>query len=112
MPALPGHTSEQRTLSKTQNNHLTGKAPYKFEAGLLQQRVDCEPDSLDQGGEIASLPDSLPLDWAGAQNNLGNALAAFPLSRRLGGATGSLIAACTSCAAESTVRLRSNCSEI
>src|ERR1700680_1643851 len=22
--------SEQRTLSKTQNNHLTGKAPYKF----------------------------------------------------------------------------------
>jgi hypothetical protein len=63
-------------------------------------------------GEIASLPDSLPLDWAGAQNNLGNALAALPLSRRLGGATGSLIAACTSCAAESTVRLRSNCSEI
>jgi hypothetical protein len=29
MLALPGHTSEQRTLSKTQNNHLTGKAPYK-----------------------------------------------------------------------------------
>src|SRR5580693_705817 len=82
MLALPGHTSEQRTLSKTQNNHLTGKAPYKFEAGLLQQRVRCEPDSLDQGGEIASLPDSLPLDWAGAQNNLGNALAALPLSRR------------------------------
>ena len=84
----------------------------KFESGFLQQRVDCEPDSLDQGGEIASLPDSLPLDWAGAQNNPGNALAAFPLSRRLGGATGSLIAACTSCATESTVRLRSNCSEI
>jgi hypothetical protein len=31
--------SEQRTLSKTQNNHLTGKAPYKFESGLLQRRV-------------------------------------------------------------------------
>jgi hypothetical protein len=85
---------------------------WKFESISLQQRVDCEPDSLDQGGEIASLPDSLPLDWAGAQNNLGNALAAFPLSRRLGGATGSLIGACMSCATESTVRLRSNCSEI
>src|SRR5260221_14584112 len=33
--------SEQRTLSKTQNNHLTGKAPYKFESGFLQRRV-CE----------------------------------------------------------------------
>src|SRR2546422_396813 len=26
MPALPGHTSGQRTLSKTQNNHLTPAA--------------------------------------------------------------------------------------
>src|ERR1700730_16231115 len=31
--------SEQRTLSKTQNNHLTGKAPYKFESTSLQRRV-------------------------------------------------------------------------
>src|SRR6476659_4551370 len=31
--------SEQRTLSKTQNNHLTGKAPYKFESALLQRGV-------------------------------------------------------------------------
>ena len=30
--------SEQRTLSKTQNNHLTGKAPYKFESPFLQRR--------------------------------------------------------------------------
>src|ERR1700730_11971187 len=44
MLALPGHTSEQRTLRKTQNNHLTGKAPYKFESGLLQQGVTCEPN--------------------------------------------------------------------
>src|SRR5260221_8572205 len=36
--------SEQRTLSKTENNHLTGKAPYKFESGLLQRRVLCEPE--------------------------------------------------------------------
>src|SRR6266403_653644 len=40
--------SEQRTLSKTQNNHLTGKAPYKFEPGLLQRRV-CEPSVLLDG---------------------------------------------------------------
>src|ERR1700730_8925267 len=47
--------SEQRTLSKTQNNHLTGKAPYKFESGLLQRRVRCEPDFLsrvDHAGEV------------------------------------------------------------
>src|SRR5437870_5695532 len=31
--------SEQRTLSKTQNNHLTGKAPYKFESVFLQLRL-------------------------------------------------------------------------
>src|SRR6185437_4740810 len=43
--------SEQRTLSKTQNNHLTGKAPYKFESGLLQRRVSCEPGFLRQGAE-------------------------------------------------------------
>src|SRR5580700_11960568 len=35
--------SEQRTLSKTQNNHLTGKAPYKFESALLQRGVSNEP---------------------------------------------------------------------
>jgi hypothetical protein len=38
--------SEQRTLSKNPNNHLTGKAPYKFESPLLQQGVMCEPDLL------------------------------------------------------------------
>ena len=37
--------SEQRTLSKTQNNHLTGKAPYKFESGFLQRRVSDKPGS-------------------------------------------------------------------
>src|SRR3984893_4349703 len=35
--------SEQRTLSKTQNNHLTGKAPYKFESVSLQRGVSNEP---------------------------------------------------------------------
>src|ERR1700730_1678783 len=39
--------SEQRTLSKTQNNHLTGKAPYKFESTSLQRRVQCQPDADD-----------------------------------------------------------------
>src|ERR1700751_2357169 len=37
--------SEQKTVSTTQNNRLTGKAPYKFESGLLQQRL-CEPSVL------------------------------------------------------------------
>ena len=40
--------SEQKTVSATQNNHLTGKAPYKFESISLQRRVSCEPDFLDQ----------------------------------------------------------------
>jgi hypothetical protein len=35
-------SSEQRTLSKTQNNHLTGKGSYKFESAFLQGRVQCE----------------------------------------------------------------------
>src|SRR5438270_7660341 len=34
MLALPGHTSEQRTLSKTQNDHLTAKATYRFESSI------------------------------------------------------------------------------
>ena len=34
MLALAGHTSEQRTLSKTKNNRLTGKAPYKSAGGI------------------------------------------------------------------------------
>jgi hypothetical protein len=36
--------SEQKTVSATQNNRLTGKAPYKFESALLQQGVTCEPN--------------------------------------------------------------------
>src|SRR5438270_4547903 len=36
--------SEQKTVSTTQNNRLTGKAPYKFESGFLQERVHCELD--------------------------------------------------------------------
>jgi hypothetical protein len=52
--ALPGHTSEQRTLSKTQNNHLTGKAPYKFEPGLLQRGGRCE---LDPTASATCLPE-------------------------------------------------------
>ncbi len=31
--------SEQKTGSTTQNNRLTGKAPYRFESGFLQRRV-------------------------------------------------------------------------
>src|SRR6266550_5597499 len=39
--------SEQKTVSTTQNNRLTGKAPYRFESSSLQRRVRCE---LDSGG--------------------------------------------------------------
>src|SRR5205823_3727081 len=49
--------SEQRTGNKTKNNHLTGKAPYKFESPLLQRRVECEPDSfarVRRRGEVSS----------------------------------------------------------
>ena len=42
--------SEQKTVSTTQNNRLTGKAPYKFESISLQRRVRCEPDFLDHVG--------------------------------------------------------------
>ena len=38
MLALPGHTSEQRTANKPKD-HLTGKAPYRFESCSLQRRV-------------------------------------------------------------------------
>jgi hypothetical protein len=31
--------SEQKTVSTTQNNRLTGKAPYKFESGFLRRQV-------------------------------------------------------------------------
>src|ERR1700719_480662 len=44
--------SEQKTVSTTQNNRLTGKAPYKFESISLQQRVSCELDfGRDAEGE-------------------------------------------------------------
>jgi len=36
--------SEQRTGNKPKNDHLTGKAPYKFESISLQRGVCCEPD--------------------------------------------------------------------
>ena len=44
MLALPGHTSEQRTLSKTQDNHLTGKAPYKFESREVPGPKETRPE--------------------------------------------------------------------
>src|ERR1700719_2641204 len=40
--------SEQKTVSTTQNNRLTGKAPYKFESISLQRRVRCEPQFSGQ----------------------------------------------------------------
>jgi hypothetical protein len=34
-----GFPAPNKELAKTKNNHLTGKAPYKFESLFLQQRV-------------------------------------------------------------------------
>jgi hypothetical protein len=39
MLALPGHTSEQKTVSTIQNYRLTGKAPYRFESLFGHIRV-------------------------------------------------------------------------
>ena len=39
---FPAPNKEPAT--KTKNNHLTGKAPYKFESPFLQRGVSCEPD--------------------------------------------------------------------
>src|SRR5438045_4644007 len=39
-----GFPAPNKELAKTKNNHLTGKAPYKFESGLLQRRVTSELD--------------------------------------------------------------------
>jgi hypothetical protein len=47
--------SEQKTVSTTQNNRLTGKAPYKFESISLHRGVICEPDFLNQGADRRNL---------------------------------------------------------
>src|SRR5438132_8130759 len=52
--------SEQRTLSKTQNNHLTGKAPYRFESCFLQQRVRCEPHPRRRSAGKGRVPRAPP----------------------------------------------------
>src|SRR5580693_640549 len=71
--------SEQRTLSKTQNNHLTGKAPYKFESALLQRRVSCEPGFLRRGVVTPRSP-TITTRWIGgiALEHLDRHRAAWP----------------------------------
>src|SRR5580692_288994 len=62
--------SEQKTVSTTQNNRLTGKAPYKFESISLQRRVRNEPDPLAAGTPvntpIRSVPPGYPSPRASA----------------------------------------------
>src|SRR5437868_1394487 len=59
--------SEQKTVSTTQNNRLTGKAPYKFESPFLQRRV-CEPSvpAKKHGGRHPPRPGSFLLTAAAA----------------------------------------------
>ena len=39
-----GFPAPNKELQQTKNDHLTGKAPYKFESAFLQRRVICEPE--------------------------------------------------------------------
>src|SRR5580704_8765584 len=41
-----------KNRQQTKNDHLTGKAPYRFESGFLQQRVSLSPASAFEGREI------------------------------------------------------------
>src|SRR5437016_7657747 len=41
--------SEQKTISTTQNNRLTGKAPYRFKSTSLHRRVNGELAAADSG---------------------------------------------------------------
>src|SRR5438874_6234173 len=59
--------SEQKTVSTTQNNRLTGKAPYRFESVSLQRGASA---NLTPTREHATEPDSravlrMPLAFAG-----------------------------------------------
>src|ERR1700720_3382861 len=50
--------SEQRTLSKTQNNHLTGKAPYKSAANFRAYADNTEHLATAFDSLYASLTDT------------------------------------------------------
>ena len=53
--------SEQKTLSTTQNNRLTGKAPYRFESGSLVGCGVAAKVSRRRGGPLLGLPTSVTL---------------------------------------------------
>src|SRR3984893_10484148 len=48
--------SEQRTLSKTQNNHLTGKAPYKSRANLTSWWILAGAEEVDRLFAVSRKP--------------------------------------------------------
>ena len=55
-----GFPAPNKELAKTQNHHLTGKAPYKFESISLQRRVLCEPARKAEGKRRSG---SKPRTW-------------------------------------------------
>jgi DNA-binding response OmpR family regulator len=66
---------------------LTGKAPYKFESGLLQRRVTCEPNFLSFAAADASAAlDLINYDAAILDLGLpdGDGLAVLTATRRAG----------------------------
>src|ERR1700730_12118086 len=87
--------SEQRTLSKTQNNHLTGKAPYKFESGFLQRRVSCEPTSRAKKGGLETMASQRGTDGSNPAPATGESRANLKTRLRSCSSTASF-AACSS----------------
>jgi hypothetical protein len=65
-----GFPAPNKELAKTKNNHLTGKAPYKFESCFLQRRVQREPDFREtDGAPLAARAASPRLRTAGVGLN-------------------------------------------
>src|SRR5437762_3643398 len=50
-----GLPAPNKELAINRKHHLTRKAPYKFESGLLQRRVCCEPELLQDRKFILSV---------------------------------------------------------
>jgi hypothetical protein len=53
-----GFPAPNKELAKTKNNHLTGKAPYKFESCFLQRRVGANQSSSISEPILAGLQTS------------------------------------------------------
>jgi hypothetical protein len=71
--------SEQKTVSTTQNNRLTGKAPYRFESVSLHQTVRLSPASAYRASRTPAFRAGVR-GWLG--DRVGQRRAGFSISRR------------------------------